>query len=238
MNNLFFAFTSKILKSFGVRYYEWFRYNDKNKKFRYCRIDTSNHEYFTRLRSVFYPSMRRNKIVCRDVLNRLNALGLCVWYLDDGSYNYSSKNISITTCMNEFSVQEVFRDYFKEVWGLDIIIRSREKRGKVVHYIWFDVISSDKFLRIIKKYVPKCLNYKLGHLHKSNLKKLCRARKMASSRQKKYRSTEIGKLKTKENNNRYYHNNKERFKEYGRWYYRKNRKRLSVWRDKNREYCE
>ena len=71
------------------------------------------------LRRVFYKPFKN--IGNRKLLNRLNALGVAIWYMDDGHINIRKTNgkihgfyIKISTCEPIEQVQVII-DYFKEV---------------------------------------------------------------------------------------------------------------------------
>jgi len=236
------------LRCFGINYSEYYLNGKYGDKFRYCRFQTNVNEYFTYLRSVFYPNGIRRKIITRDVLDKLKSLGLAIWYMDDGHYNYSSKMVSISSCVSNYDIQLMFKDYFSEVWGLNSSIYSYYDHGKKVHVLHFDVESSDKFLRIIKRYVHKCMDYKLGHLLRSNKGRLKEERKKSTIRQKSSRSTENGKAQMKEYNKKYsgrikewFVENREHRQEYMKDYYNKNadvaKERTRKYREENREKC-
>lgn len=229
----------KNLKSFGIHYYKYSACSKYGKELKYSRFQTNIHHYFTYLRSVFYPNGIRFKIITREVLNKLNALGLAVWYMDDGSYQYGSRCVSISSSINNYDMQLIFKKYFFEVWGLNARISSHMDRGKKVHILFFDVPSSDKFLRMIKKHVLRCFNYKLGHILKSNKVRLVKVRKSRTDCQRVLRSTDYGKLKTKEYNKKYnkrikqwFLDNKERRCKYMKNYYLDN---IDKFKDRSRK---
>jgi hypothetical protein len=223
------------LKQFGVHYNEYSMNSKYGKELKYGRFQTNIDKYFTYLRSVFYPNGIRRKIITREVLDKLNTLGLAIWYMDDGYYSYHSKIVSISSCINDYNIQLMFKKYFSEVWGLNTCVRSHIDHDKRVHILYFDVLSSDKFLRMIKRYVVGCLNYKLGHLLKSNENRLIRIRKVAINGQRILRSTEYGKLKIAGYNKKYKErikqwnlNNKEHRQKYMKEYYQNNKDKWNL----------
>ena len=67
------------------------------------------------LRRVFYKSGRKN-ITNRKLLNRLDAKGLAIWFMDDGCLNHRkdfSLYVRLSTCLSKPDTQ-ILIDYFKE----------------------------------------------------------------------------------------------------------------------------
>ena len=99
----------------------------------------------------------KKKINNRRILNRLDARGLAIWYMDDGhvnvTYNLSgnvkSLNIKIATCQSKEDNQIVI-DYFKEVWDINFYQFSE---GKGTFSIACGTVQARKFVAIIKDYV-------------------------------------------------------------------------------------
>jgi len=110
---------------------------------------------FHLLRKIMYQP--KKKINNRRILNRLDARGLAIWYMDDGhvnvTYNLSgnvkSLNIKIATCQSKEDNQIVI-DYFKEVWDIDFYQFSE---GKGTFSIACGTAQARKFVAIIKDYV-------------------------------------------------------------------------------------
>lgn len=109
------------------------------------------------LRRVFY---KNKKIIGnRKLLNRLDALGLAIWYMDDGHINIrKSKNgkihgfyIRISTCEPKEEVQTII-DYFKEVWGINFYMY-HEGRKENSYSLCCGTKEGLKFIDIIKPYV-------------------------------------------------------------------------------------
>jgi len=161
-----------------------------------------------------YPSPERKKVVTREILTKLNPLGIAVWYCDDGSFDYDSNRIILST--DGFSQQEnlLIQDFFKTKY--DIEFKFSGKR------IYCDVRNSTKFLHLIRNSIPQCMKYKIG---------LDEVRREKSEKRKKEWSKEYNsRLKTKkhkqEYNRKYRIKNREKLLENYRQYYYKNRERL------------
>lgn len=107
------------------------------------------------LRRVFY---KPKKIISnRKMLNRLDARGIAIWYMDDGHINIHKKNdgsikgfnIKIATCQSKEDNQIII-DYFKEVWNISFYQFSE---GKGTYSITCGTNEAKKFINIVKSYV-------------------------------------------------------------------------------------
>ena len=75
------------------------------------------------LRRIFYKP--KKNIANRKLLNRLNALGIAIWYMDDGAISFRKTKgkihgfyIRISTCIPKENIQIII-DYFKEMWNIN-----------------------------------------------------------------------------------------------------------------------
>lgn len=107
------------------------------------------------LRRVFY---KPKKIIGnRKLLNRLDALGIAIWYMDDGHINHRTTNgkvhgfyIRISTCVPKEEAQVII-DYFKEVWNISFYT-FKEGGG---YSLCCGTKEGLKFIEIVKKYVSQ-----------------------------------------------------------------------------------
>lgn len=112
----------------------------------------------TELQRLWYPNGK--KIAPEEELQKLNALGLAVWYMDDGCYNYRNKSCYLS--IHSFRGQELaILKWFKERWGLNPHIAT----GPMLRFLAKD---SDKLLHLISNHIHPSMTYKLGHLHSTN----------------------------------------------------------------------
>lgn len=95
----------------------------------------------------------------RKLLNRLNALGLAIWYMDDGHINIRKTKdkihgfyIKIATCLSKQDNQIII-DYFKDVWNISFY---QFKEGKETYSLCCGTQEGIKFIEIIKPYVESC----------------------------------------------------------------------------------
>lgn len=124
--------------------------------------------YYTQLNIVpFIKVLRRvvykdKKIIGnRKLLNRLDAKGIAIWYMDDGHINIRrSKDgrihgfyIKISTCEPKEEVQIII-DYFKEVWNVSFYMYHEGKKENS-YSLCCGTKEGLKFIDIIKKYVEQ-----------------------------------------------------------------------------------
>lgn len=131
--------------------------------------------YYTQLKiNPFIKLLRRivykpKKNYCkRQLLNRLNPLGLAIWYMDDGHINIRKTGdkihgfyIKIATCISKENNQ-ILIDYFKEVWNVNFYTFSE---GKGTYSLCCGTKEGLKFINIIKPYVESCpsMTYKIQY---------------------------------------------------------------------------
>lgn len=148
--------------SLDCRYNEWTKYwKEYNREYTRYWIETVCHPTFTDLRKEIYEDggLGKNKIITREWLDRIEPLGLAVWYMDDGTFH---KQAGCYLCTDCFSYQEhkTIQEWFKDRWGVDTNIYQWQK-------YWRLQIPSKKgknrkkFLSIVKKHLLPIFEYKL-----------------------------------------------------------------------------
>lgn len=108
------------------------------------------------LRRVFYKP--KKCLGNRKMLNRLDAQGLAIWYMDDGCINIRKTGdkvhgfyIRISTCEPKEDVQIII-DYFKEVWGINFYMFSE---GKSTYSLCCGTQEGLKFIKIVEPFVKQ-----------------------------------------------------------------------------------
>lgn len=112
------------------------------------------------LRRVIYKPIKN--YANRKILNRLNPLGIAIWYMDDGCINIRKTNdkihgfyIKIATCLHK-EQNQVIIDYFKEVWDISFYQFKEGKPGKNTYSLCCGTQEGVKFIELIKPYVESC----------------------------------------------------------------------------------
>jgi len=112
------------------------------------------------LRRVIYKPIKN--YANRKLLNRLDTLGLAIWYMDDGHINIRKTEdkvhgfyIKIATCLYK-EQNQVIIDYFKEVWDISFYQFKEGKPGKNTYSLCCGTQEGIKFIELIKPYVESC----------------------------------------------------------------------------------
>lgn len=111
------------------------------------------------LKRVFY---KQTKIIGnRKLLNRLDAKGVAIWYMDDGHINIRRDKdgrpmgfyIKIATCLPKEELQIII-DYFKEVWNVNFYM-FHEGKKEDSYSLCCGTKEGLKFIEIVKPYVSQ-----------------------------------------------------------------------------------
>lgn len=131
-----------------------------------CGYNTGVNVYYTQLNIIPFIKMLRRifykpkKVLGnRKLLNRLDARGVAIWYMDDGHINIRKDKdgrpmgfyIKIATCLPKNELQIII-DYFKEVWDVNFYMFHEGKKEDSFS-LCCGTKEGLKFINIIKKYV-------------------------------------------------------------------------------------
>ena len=131
-----------------------------------CGYNTGVNVYYTQLNIIpFIKVLKRifykpKKVLGnRKLLNRLDAKGVAIWYMDDGHINIRKDKdgrpmgfyIKIATCLPKNELQIII-DYFKEVWDVNFYTFHEGKKEDSFS-LCCGTKEGLKFINIIKKYV-------------------------------------------------------------------------------------
>lgn len=110
------------------------------------------------LRKVIYQNGK--KTFTRKLLNRLDARGIAIWYMDDGHINIRKVKgrpcgfyIKISTCEPKEEVQTII-DYFKEVWDINFYM-FHEGKYLDSYSLCCGTKEGLKFITLVKPYVEQ-----------------------------------------------------------------------------------
>lgn len=159
----------KLLNKFGIKnngikeYISTKGYN-AGKKVYYSQLSVI--PFIKVLRRVFY---KPKKIIGnRKLLNRLDAQGIAIWYMDDGHINKFFKNgkvtkfyIKIATCLPKKELQIII-DYFKEVWKINFYM-FHEGQKQDSYSLCCGTKEGKKFINIISPYIIPSMLYKIQY---------------------------------------------------------------------------
>ena len=139
-------------------------YDVNNHGYGGVELRTYCHDFVKVYRKLLY---KPHKIIAqRNVLNKLDPLGIAIWYMDDGGLTIRRKNgkicsfqIMINTCVSK-EENDVIIQYFKERW--DINFYSCKNRGR--YSLVCGTREGRKFLKIVTPFVQQvpCMLYKIN----------------------------------------------------------------------------
>lgn len=124
----------------------------KNQEYTECRIKTRLHPIFTEIRNKYYDETG-HKRVNYDFVKDIDALGLAIWYMDDG---YVTKNSCIfSSCSFTLEEQQILADILLEKFDLHFNL------GKHDNSMYLHASDFPKFAEIVRPYIIDEMQYKL-----------------------------------------------------------------------------
>ena len=152
----------KQLNSVGIRTTDCY-YVD-NGGYGSYELRTYNHNFLKLYRKIIY---KPQKTVSRKLLDKLDAKGIAIWYMDDGSISWrknkqgvpKSNILTICTCTTK-EQNQIIIDYFSEVWNVRF---GQRKMGNQFALVC-STGEARKFIDIVSPTVSEveCMKYKLN----------------------------------------------------------------------------
>lgn len=123
----------------------------KNGYIEEYRFKSRSNSIFTEYRTKFYPNGK--KVLDFDIINNINELGLCIWFLDDAHKTKCGYQINTQS----FSRKEVeyLRDILKQKFDINT---TYQKFDNIIYILCSDVIKLDS---LILPYVIESMKYKI-----------------------------------------------------------------------------
>ena len=116
------------------------------------RFKSRLHPIFTEIRNNCYDS-NGHKRVNKEFISDIDAMGLAIWYMDDG---YVTKNSCIfSTCSFTLEEQNLLAELLLDKFGLHFTV------GKHDNSMYLHASDFPKFVEIVKPYVIPSMQYKL-----------------------------------------------------------------------------
>lgn len=149
----------KLLSNLG---FEVSKIYDVSIKFKSIRFECKDPKLFNQLRLVLYP--KNNKTIKRKWLNYLDAKGIAIWLMDDGSLTKRGKSGYISLHTNSFNKkeQDIIIRYFKKVWNITPTLRvTKRKNRNQSYFLTFNPEETRKLIKIVKPYIIDSMLYKV-----------------------------------------------------------------------------
>ena len=109
--------------------------------------------------------INKNKVLPKNLLYKLDGLGLAIWYMDDGSPSYTNYNnlcgfILATMCFSDCELN-LIQTFFKEKFDINTSLCKNR-------CVYIKADSREKFLSLISEHIPKCMEYKISRKKQNN----------------------------------------------------------------------
>lgn len=132
------------------------RYHTNSKRYSHeligYRFKSKLHPIFTDIRIKYYD-LQGHKRVFEEFVKDIDALGLAIWYMDDG---YVTKNSCIlSTCSFTLEEQSLLADILLDKFDLHFTV------GKYDNSMYLQARDFPKFVNLIKDYIIPSMQYKL-----------------------------------------------------------------------------
>jgi len=113
---------------------------------------------------LFYK--KGKKQISEKILFKIEAIGLAVWYMDDGSYAKRDNNCNLHTNGFTYEENKIIKRWFENKWKIypKIYVQRDHKNypGKRWYFLNFRVSETKKLVRLIKNYIHPSMSYKIG----------------------------------------------------------------------------
>ena len=147
-------YKNKLLGKLAIHYKEYEAQNSYEKE----KVEAWT--YSNQAISKIYQLCTKDnhKHITKEWLEKLNWLGIAIWYMDDGSLNVGTKNPSICFHTEGYSKEEneTIIDFFSHI-GIKAYLR----RYKTYYFVAISTNDSNKIWENIKTFIPDNMQYKL-----------------------------------------------------------------------------
>lgn len=143
------------------------------------KFSTRVYDFAKMFRNVLYKPKKTLGILKQ--LNKLSALELAIWYMDDGSLTkLKNKDGYVRGCTLRLHTNvskeenQVIIDFFKKKWNVSF---TQNKKGNFYELV-MHTKEARKFIQIVEPYVRRvpCMHYKIDNLKPLTLKSLTNGR--------------------------------------------------------------
>lgn len=149
-------------------------------------LTTRVHSELANFRRAWYPNGKKT-IIIKDV-EKLNPLGLAVWYQDDGYYAYGHYALFLYSCGFTQSENNQLKNYFEKRWEINPKIFVKNNYCS----LRFTTRDRDNFLDLVEPHIVPCMVRKLGPKNPLNFYRYRHTRKLQNDwRRRRYNSNPI-----------------------------------------------
>lgn len=117
---------------------------------------TQRNVSFNIYRDLFY----KDKKIIDNYIYKLDALGLAIWYMDDGCITGKRRSAVFHTECFSIDDLKIIQNMLYQNFGIETTLNKSGKDGQFVIYI--RTKSLKNFVNIVSPYIPECMRYKLA----------------------------------------------------------------------------
>ena len=114
-------------------------------------------------RHQFYPN--GNKTVTRHLLNMLDAEGLAIWFMDDGSNTLHKQGgrgeLQLHTQSFNRAEHHIIQNYLDKVWGIDTGLRTDTRGDKIYYHLSILAANKSRFVELLRPHIHVSMQYKI-----------------------------------------------------------------------------
>lgn len=135
------------------------------KSYPIVTMQTRANPQLTQLHHLLYDPDTGRKRVLAETLERLDDLGVALWYLDDGNWSPQHRDgkgggeVRLFTLGYTLAENELMRDWFADRYGVQFNIGNRGKG----YFLRRGISDAYKLLDAIAPYVPESMRYKVTY---------------------------------------------------------------------------
>lgn len=138
-----------------------FRFYEYKNRVMVCKQKNKLDNNLKLYHNLFYGNGRKN--ITQKILHKLKPLGLAVWYMDDGTYNYSNKSIKICSQSFDLEGHRIIKEWLNNNFSIHSIIKPvKSPIGTKNYALFLTSKGSKRFIELILPYVHNSLKYKIG----------------------------------------------------------------------------
>lgn len=124
-----------------------------------CEFITATLPILIEFRDVFYPLGQK---IVPDIVDELDALGLAVWFMDDGTLDRNWRRVSFCTCSFSDEDNQRLITLLNSKFGLTSTLVWVSTAGKRYRRIALSAKSFDHFKSIVEPHIIPSLRYKIN----------------------------------------------------------------------------
>jgi len=140
-------------------------YDERHDSFnKTCFFSTLSHSGIREI--IKYTYLDGERKVSIEWLNKINDLGLAIWFMDDGTTDFSHRNTwdslpvcKIFTCSFSYAENKIIQGWFKDKYGINPSIKYKKVNKNP--YLYFNCDDSLKLISIINPFVIDSMRYKV-----------------------------------------------------------------------------